>query len=304
MAYPQQSPSNSSTNYLPDGTSQSAGFSATTQYLPSSDPSTNRLGTLSEGLAKGGALALDAIKGSVFNFLFNPSSSNTNIEPNDDWRVRVSMQPATAALFYNNPNNPILSSLSETNGVIFPYTPQIDVSYNANYMDQGLTHSNYNSYYYNRSEVQAIMINADFTVQNIKEGQYLAAAMHFFKSCTKMFYGNSQLAGTPPPMVFLDGYGPAVLPHVPCLVTSFSYVMPGDVDYVKVPIGVKLQDTTGNPIQSNKFSTVARLPTACTLRVSLQPVYSKNNIARNFTLENYSSGYLIQDSYSDRGGFI
>lgn len=303
MAYPQQSPSSNSTYYEPNGVNQTAGIAQQQQYTAGIDPSSYRLGTLGEGLVKGGLFALEAIAGSVFNFNWSPGGTD-QIEPEDDWRVRISMQPATAALFYNNPNNPVLAPLIKTKGVIFPYTPQISISHSANYNDQGLTHSNYNSYFYQRSEVQRINISAEFTVQNISEGQYLAAVMQFFKSCTKMFYGNSQLAGTPPPMVFLDGYGPVVLPHVPCVATDFSYTMPSDVDYIKVPIGVRLEDIAGNPIQTNNFASPARLPTACTLTISLQPVYSKNNIARNFTLENYSAGYLVQDAYGSRGGFI
>lgn len=303
MAYPQQSPSNNSTNYTPDGVNQTAGISPQQQFGQGADPSAFRLGTLSEGIAKGGALALEAIAGSVFNFNWT-STSGTSIQAEDDWRVRISMQPATASLFYNNPYNPILSPLILTNGVVFPYTPQIDISHRANYTPQNLTHSNYQSYFYERSEVQSINISADFTVQNLKEGQYLAAVMQFLKSCTKMFYGNSQLAGTPPPMVFLDGYGPVVLPHVPCIVTEFSHTMPQDVDYIKVPVGVNLQDTAGNSIESSNYATSVRLPTACTVRVNLQPVYSRNNVARNFTLEKYSTGYLLQDSKGSVGGFI
>lgn len=119
-----------------------------------------------------------------------------------------------------------------------------------------------------------------------------------------MFYGNSQLAGTPPPMVFLDGYGPHVMPHVPCVVTQFAHTMPSDVDYIGVPVGGKIADIAGKPIPSNELGVVTRLPTFTTLRITLQPVYSKNNIARNFTLEKYSQGGLIQSPDSDRGGFI
>lgn len=303
MAYPQQSPSSNSSNFDPAGVAQSAGTAPQQSFAPPGDPSAYRLGTLGEGIAKGGALALEAIAGSVFNF-FVSDANPTRINPDDDWRVRVSMQPATAALFYANPYNPILSPLVETKGVVFPYTPQLSFSYKANYNPQGLTHSNYNAYYYERSEVDAVIIQADFTAQNIKEGQYMMAAIHFFKSCTKMFYGNSQLAGTPPPMVFLDGYGPAVLPHVPCVVTNFSHTMPQDVDYIKVPVGVNLQDTAGNPIQTNNYGIPSRVPTSCQLSITLQPMYSKNNIARNFTLEQYAAGGLLQDSRGSVGGFI
>jgi len=303
MANLQQGPSSNSDNTDPSGVSQTAGVAPQQQFASGGDASAFRLSTLAEGIVKGGAFALEAIAGSVFNFNYtgaNPSS----IGPDDDWRVRISMQPQTAALFYNNPGNPILYPLSQTNGVVFPYTPQVDISHQADYTAQPLTHSNYQSYFYDKSSVQRINITADFTVQNIQEGQYLAAVMQFLKSTTKMFFGNSQLAGTPPPMVFLDGYGPAILPHVPCVVTDFSYTMPGDVDYIKIPVGASLQSTAGNPIQNSNYAVPARLPTACTLRIGLQPIYSKNNVARNFTLERYAAGGLIQDSRGARGGFI
>lgn len=303
MPYPQQSPARNSGNYQPDGTNSTTGFASQAQYGAGTDPSSYRLGTLSEGIAKGGAAALQALAGSVFNFFYKDSNP-TSIAAEDDWRVRISMQPDTAALFYKNPGNPVLFPLSETNGVVFPYTPQVDISHRANYAPQGLTHSNYNNFFYERSEIQSISINGEFTVQNIQEGQYLAAAIFFFKSCTKMFYGASQLAGTPPPMVFLDGFGPTILPHVPCVVTEFSHTMPAEVDYVKIPVGVNLQDTAGNPIENSNFAIPTRLPTQTTLRITLQPIYSRNNMARNFTLENYASGYLIQDAKGSRGGFI
>lgn len=303
MPYPQQSPSNNSGNYQPNGVNQTQGFTQQALRTPGGDASDYRLGTLAEGIIKGGGLALDAIAGSIFNFNF-ADTDPSRIATEDDWRVRISMQPATAAYFYLNPNNVILYKLKETNGVIFPYTPQIDVAHKANYTPQGLTHSNYASYFYERSEVQSINISAEYTVQYEEEGQYLVAAMHFFKSCTKMFYGNSNLAGTPPPMVFLDGYGPTILPHVPCVVTDFSYSWPSDVDYIHCRVGIPLKDSTGNPIQTNNAGIGTRVPTNCTLRITLQPVYSKNNIARNFTLERYAQGGLIKDAYGTIGGFI
>jgi hypothetical protein len=214
------------------------------------------------------------------------------------------MQPITASIFYNNPNNPILYPLSQTNGVVFPYTPSITITHNARYGTSQLTHSNYAAYNYEGSEVQSISINAEFSIQNIEEGQYLAAVIQFFRSCTKMFTGASQLAGTPPPMVFLDGYGPTYLPHVPCVVTSFSHTMPPEVDYVEVPVGAAVSGISGSAFNTDNFSARTRLPTLSTVALTLQPVYSRNNIAQNFTLENFSSGALMQDSTSPTGGFI
>ena len=244
--------------------------------------------------------------GPAFNMEFKGLNGST-VGPVQDWRVRISLQPAAAAMFYSSA---ITKPLEETNGVVFPYTPQIQISHAARYSDQPITHSNYKSFFYDGSEVQAINITADFTVQNIGEGQYLMAAVHFFRSCTKMFYGNDALAGTPPPMVFLDGYGKAYLPHVPCVITQFSHTMPADVDYVEIPVATAYQ-LTSNPNQQqsglidvSNYGMRTRLPTASSISVILQPVYSRNNISNNFSLENFVSGSLLKDPNSPIGGFL
>ena len=203
----------------------------------------------------------------------------------EDWRVRISVQPAIQNIFYTYP-------LVPTNGVIFPYTPAVTINHVARYGTSQLTHSNYTSYFYEGSEVQNITINGEFTVQNIAEGQYLIAVIQFFRSCTKMFYGASALAGTPPPMVFLDGYGGTYLPHVPCVITQFSHTMPADVDYVNIPV-----------VNLGGLATT-RLPTNSTLAITLQPVYSRNNVSRNFTVEQFAQGAYLNTNSKTSGGFI
>ena len=178
---------------------------------------------------------------------FNPLTSAPA-----DWRVRVSLAP-NSTYFYNDSRNTLLSPLvRETGGgtsaignvlgdlaapwlgtnkrigVVFPYTPQLQVTHAANYSAQKLTHNNYAQYFYDNSEVQAINITAEFTVQNVNEGQYLLAALYFFRSVTKMFFGADQdpAAGNPPPLVYLNGYGQYYLPNVPCVVTQFSHTIP------------------------------------------------------------------------------
>ena len=295
MPSPLQSPSQYSDASLPDGSNTQVGFNQAIGATSVNDPSTAR--RLSLGMP-------DTSKaGQVFNFNF--MTSTRDLAPEVDWRVRISMQPATAALFYNDPNNRILNPLVATSGLVFPYTPAITLRHNANYNPTKLTHSNYASYFYEGSEVSQIDINAEFTIQNVAEGQYLMAAIHFMRACTKMFYGNSQLAGTPPPMVFLDGYGPSYLPHVPCVITSFSHTMPAEIDYMQIPIGVDLSNIAGNAFNTgSNMAQMTALPTSSTLSINLQPVYSRTNVAQNFTLERFTQGGLIQNSVSPRGGFL
>lgn len=176
----------------------------------------------------------------------------------DDWRVRISLSPG-AKIWYQDPTmlpNALMYPLVETNGVIFPYTPAITVNHNAQYSSAQLTHSNYPAHFYNYSEVADISISGEFTVQNPSDGQYLMAAVYFFRSATKMFFGQGDNVGNPPPMVFLDGYGSHYFPHVPCVVTSFQHVLPDDVDYIQVPISrTTLQESQIAPPSATNNTT-------------------------------------------------
>ena len=248
------------------------------------DPSALRLSRA--GLLKGGGAAAKKTNTPVVY-----SDSVAGIVSHDaDWRIRITLGEKSKVL-YRQPGaeNNILAPLVDT-GVIFPYTPSITVSHQATYQPQKLTHANYQSYFYDSSEVQAIQITADFTAQNITEGRYVLAMIHFFRSATKMFFGKSEFAGNPPPLVFLDGYGTHYFPHVPCVVTSFSHTMPPDVDYIAVPVDVS----------SQKHTQVTRVPTASQIVLTLQPVYSRANINKNFSLEDFANGNLIKGN----GGFI
>jgi hypothetical protein len=202
----------------------------------------------------------------------------------DDWRVRVSVSPS-AKVLYNAGTPGVLSPLKATNGVIFPYVPSVTISHAARYNPQTLTHSNYTNYFYEGSEVQAINITADFTVQNVAEASYFLAALYFFRAATKMFYGQSgEYQGSPPPIVYLDGFGQHYLPHVSCIVTSFSHTMPPDVDYVGVAAG-----------------PITRVPTSSQFSLSFQPVYSRSS-QRKFSFDTFAAGGLLNGAGG--GGFL
>ena len=287
----------------PDGVSQSFAGTAVVPggQLASSNPSAARLAQA--GAQPGAEKLFSGSAGSVFNINFM-NQNGTPISAEDDWRVRISLASYTADLFYRNPNNVLLQPLNSTNGVVFPYVPTVTLQHQARYQNAPLTHSNYASYFYEGSEIQAIQINGDFTVQNISEGQYLMAVIQFFRSMTKMFWGSEANAGSPPPLVYLDGYGPAYLPHIPSVVTLFNHTMPADVDYLEIPIGVPLNTSNLLPNGNANTGGKVRLPTTSQISVTLQPVYSRNNISDNFTLSEYARGGLIQNGTSKIGGFI
>ena len=151
---------------------------------------------------------------------------------NADWRVKLRLAPNSNYL-YNAPEPGILGPLKGTGGIIFPYTPKIDSTYKANYASTDLTHSNYKGYFYQGSSVDAVSLSCMFTAQSTTEADYLLAVIQFFKSATKMFYGQDPQRGTPPPLVYLTGLGEFQYNEHPCVIQSFQYDLPSDVDYIR-----------------------------------------------------------------------
>ena len=160
--------------------------------------------------------------------------ANQRRNPNNgDWRVKLQLAPG-ANYLYNDPSAGagILAPLRGI-GIIFPYTPTIQTTYKATYSSYDLTHSNYKGYYYQGSQVEPVTLSCPFTAQSTKEAEYLLAVIHFFKSVTKMFYGQDGERGTPPPLVYLTGLGEFQFNEHPCVVQSFTYDLPADVDYIR-----------------------------------------------------------------------
>jgi hypothetical protein len=48
-----------------------------------------------------------------------------------------------------------------------------------------------------------------------------------------MFYGKDQQRGSPPPLVYLSGLGMNQFYGHPCVVSSFQYNLPDNVDYIR-----------------------------------------------------------------------
>lgn len=262
------------------------------------------------------------------------SSAGGPVAATTDWRVRIALSDSSK-LFYKDTTNSLMKPLLNTNGVIFPYTPTVNISHLATYNSTPLTHSNYAMQFYQGSEVSDITISGEFTVQDASEGRYLLAAIYFFRAATKMFFGadkaTGQGAGNPPPMVYLNGYGAHYFPNVPCVITSFNHSLPNEVDYIEVPLNETTYSTittnygsvqgmvagvdypsmlssgapTGQTTQSTSSvatttTKTTRLPTSSSISITLRPVYSRKSLHDKFNLEDFAAGKLIGGS----GGFL
>jgi hypothetical protein len=254
---------------------------------------------------------------------------------NTDWRVRLSLADNSDYL-YNVKNAFILNPLKPSNGVIFPYTPQISTSYKANYSSYDLTHSNYRGYFYQNSYTDNVTITATFTAQDTEEANYLLAVIHFFRSVTKMFYGQSQNLGSPPPMCFLTGLGDYQFNRHPVLVTQFNYNLPADVDYIRAGSSNNLQlnqnqlrtkqiETTNNSLRSVMRLANALLPsqkslpkdateqeptpngpntenptyvpTKMEMVITLLPVQSRQQVSQEFNLQQFANGNQLRKGF-------
>lgn len=259
-------------------------------------------------------------------FLQNPGVQfGSSQDTDNDWRVRVSISPNSKILYWDSGSSGyvpgLIAPLRATNGFIFPYVPTITVTHSATYQSQQLTHSNYAQFFYESSSVGSISVSGEFTVQNIDEARYFLAGIYYFRALTKMFYGLSgDYQGSPPPIVYLDGYGQHYLPHVPCVVTSFSHTMPNDVDYLEVQTpqsqSVKQVETAATyfptPGQNNSMtidqvsinSAFNRVPTASTFSITLQPVISRTQ-AIDFNYKEFARGALLAGKGSPySGGYL
>ena len=190
-----------------------------------------------------------------------------------DWRVRLSIPPN-----FNLPGM-LSEKLNKTNGLVFPYTPQIVVTHSAQYGQLRPTHSNYPFPVYQSSAVDQLVVTGEFYVENADEAIYWIAAMHYLRSVTKMAYGNTSNQGSPPPVVKLNGYGDYVLKNVPVVVTTFNVDMPMDVDYIHVP----------GKFIGNQDGPGTHVPTRSQISVNLMPTYSRRAV-QSFSLDKFTSG--------------
>jgi hypothetical protein len=196
----------------------------------------------------------------------------------------------------------INSPLQTIGGVLFPYTPSISFNHKANYDTTALTHSNYEQPFYVNSAVDSIQIQGTFTANNTEEAKYVLAVIHFFRSVTKMFYGQDSLAGTPPPVLFLDGYGKIILNHIPVVITDFNMQLPDNVDYISTAAGPAT--SSGSRDSNNAVSKGSEnlVPTELRISVNCKPTYSRNRISNNFGLEKYVNGQLLSSNKPGSGG--
>jgi len=185
--------------------------------------------------------------GEAIGKIINASASFGGTDSSTDWRARLSMPSGS---FFDK--SPILQPLTDAGGLIFPYTPTIAITSTATYNELPVTHQNYQFQAYQNSRVSDIQITGEFNV----EDDWIAV-VHFLRSVTKMFTGDTAFQGNPPPILNFSAYGDHVFRNVPVVVKSFSMTLPKDVQYISTNVSAVSGGLGGISQTANQLAGVA-----------------------------------------------
>jgi len=251
----------------------------------------------------------------------------------DDWRVRLSVPDNSVFK-----SGSILAPLKNAGGLVFPFTPTLTISNTTNYEDVNPIHQNYQFLAYQNSRTDTITITGNFVSEDASQAQYWVAAVHFLRSVTKMYTGDTEFQGSPPPIVTLNGYGDYVFKNVPVVIKNFTVELPQEVDYIATTISdlgagsstiSDIANTVSNITGALGIDRIANtaqrvgsiagtvtgvagrvtslfggqgvtyVPIKSSISVTVQPVYSREAV-RQFSLQKFVKGDYIKD----RGGYI
>lgn len=191
-----------------------------------------------------------------------------------DWRVRLSRPMGYESFFKSS----ILTPLNRTDGnMIWPLTPTISLTHSANYNQTNPTHSIYGQPSYQYSTVDSFTVAGTFIVETSDDADYWIAAKHFLEVATKMAFGDTSNAGSPPPVLRLNGYGKHIFNNVPVIVLSSTVELPDDVSYIQ-----------------SKTDPVTYVPSRSTISANLQVMYSRSSTS-NFSYDKLVNGDYLKD---------
>lgn len=223
-----------------------------------------------------------------------------------DHRVRLSAMRGQEKIVYGMPDRVgnILTPLHATNGLIFPYTPTVQVSQDTSWQTGDLEHANYDILSFQKASSATFSITGKFTVQNQREGEYLLAALHYLRTVSKAYFGAQDVeqfvapqtdantdqtvemtrsegkAGLPPPVLLFSGYGNMMFNEIHVVVKSHSWAFEENQDMIKIDLA------NGGQVW---------LPPMMTLSISLMMQQNTNTVRSEFKLDDFRTGKLLNN---------
>lgn len=151
--------------------------------------------------------------------------------------------------------------------------PVISESRSAQYEAESLLHAPESFHAYTGTDQREFQIEGKFFCRNNADAITNNELISVVRSLVLPDYGKS---GAPPTPVKLYAYGARHLHGVPCLVNSYSFDFPNDVDYI----------TTG---------TIS-IPVVFSISITLTEQHSVAEL-RNFSLADFRSGYMTSKGF-------
>lgn len=155
------------------------------------------------------------------NLLYDDSSSENKTQ---ELKVKISQEPA----------------LGNLNFIIFDVMPTISESHQATYDSLQLLHHPGDILKYKSTSSRSWTITAKFASRTVEEATNHLEKINLIRSWVMPFYGEGtandpltkKYLGAPPPILTLQAYGPGIIGPVKCVLESFDWRWPDDVDYI------------------------------------------------------------------------
>ena len=193
----------------------------------------------------------------------------------------------------------IMRPLWKTHGVLFPYTPMIQVQHaTVNYGQYDLAHTNYDYLAYQRTSSPSLTVTGTFGAHTEMEAEYMLAALHFFKVVTKSNFGiQDELRGTPPPKLAFSAYGPTMFNRAPVYIRSVAFGLDQDVDYVPVRQSASTAVRPGSSPTLDQMLADSYVPLILNVFVELIITPNPSKLRDEFNLEDFRTGGLLDKGY-------
>ena len=198
-----------------------------------------------------------------------------------------------------NSSDNILQPLWKTRGLMFPYTPMIQVQHaTVNYGSYDLAHTNYDYFAYQKTSSPSATVTGVFGAHTEEEAEYMMAAIHFLRTVTKSNFGASDPnRGTPPPKLAFSAYGDAMFNRTPVYIRTVAFGLDQDVDYVPVRgISRRAVKTRGRNTL-DKMLRDSYVPLVLNLFVDIMVAPNPSKLRDEFNLEQFRKGKLLKKGY-------
>lgn len=113
--------------------------------------------------------------------------------------------------------------------VIFEASSPVSESASVNYDDFNIVHLPTNIWAFRNSTGRHFSISGKLVSRSVSEANTNASYLNIVRAWKSPDFGNS---GATPPIIFLSAYNNKNLTNVPCILRSYSWVYPDEVDYI------------------------------------------------------------------------